>query len=266
MSLPSSGNSPVQDNTRCLVVSFHDLHPGTRTECQRFLDGLAKLGVKNISLLVVPRWHGARPIHEDETFTKWVQLLAGAGHDVCLHGFFHQADSVTGGPLQRFMGRIYTNSEGEFFQISRGEAQRRVADGLEILARQGGFPVVGFTPPAWLINDEARAALVDAGLHYTTTFSGVDLLQRDRQLSAPTIVYSCRNAWRRFVSRIWVRFWSWRNRNAEILRIAAHPGDFADPKVEASLFERIRCALESGRKSTTYRDLVTPRPKPQTVG
>lgn len=241
---------------RRLVVSFHDLHPGSRRACERFLGLLADLGVTRTSLLVVPCWHGGRPIDEDQGFVAWLHALADAGHDICLHGFFHRADRVSGGPVQRFMGRIYTNSEGEFYQIDGPTAARRVREGLAILRDRAGLPVVGFTPPAWLLSAAGRQALVEAGLAYTTTFGEVDLLQQDLRLPAPTIVYSCRNAWRRFVSRLWVRFWGWRHRHAPLLRIAAHPGDFADPKVEASFVRQVSRALARGRVALSYRDLV----------
>lgn len=239
-------------------MSFHDLHPGSRAACTRFLEGLAALGITHISLLVVPRWHGGAPFTEDEDFTRWLRGLAEAGHDICLHGFFHRVEAVTGNAVNRIVGRHYTAGEGEYYQIDHATARDRIDRGLRILADEAGLPVVGFTPPAWLLSAEGRTALIDAGLHYTTTFGAVDLLQLDRQLRAPTIVYSCRAAWRRGVSRIWVRFWAWANASAPILRIAAHPCDFEHPSIEASLWTRVRAALADGRTSATYRDLLPP--------
>ncbi|MBE2214828.1 MAG: polysaccharide deacetylase family protein [Opitutaceae bacterium] len=237
-------------------MSFHDLHPGSRAACTHFIEGLAGLGITRISLLVVPRWHGDAPFTEDAAFTAWLRGLAAAGHDICLHGFFHQAEAVTGNAVNRLVGTHYTAGEGEYYQIDRATARDRIDRGLHILAGEAGLPVVGFTPPAWLLSADGRAELVAAGLHYTTTFGAVDLLQLDRQLRAPTIVYSCRAAWRRGVSRIWVRFWAWVNAGAPILRIAAHPCDFDHPSIEASLWTRVRAALADGRTPATYRDLL----------
>lgn len=224
--------------------------------CDRFLAGLAALGINRISLLVVPRWHGGAPFTQDGGFTRWVQELAAAGHDICLHGFYHQADTVTGSAVSRLVGRHYTAGEGEYYQIDQTTARDRILRGLHILADEAGLPVFGFTPPAWLLSDAGRTELVAAGLHYTTSFAGIDLLQLDRHLHAPTLVYSCRSAWRRGVSRIWVRFWAWANSGAPILRIAAHPCDFGHPAIEASLWARIRAALADGRTPATYRDMI----------
>jgi len=237
-------------------VSFHDLHPGSRGACVRFLQGLAALGIPRISLLVVPRWHGGPPFTEDREFTAWLRRLAGEGHDICLHGFFHRVEKVVGGPLARLVGRHYTAGEGEYHQIDRTTARDRLERGLRILAEEAGLPVVGFTPPAWLLSAEGRAALVEAGLHYTTTFGSIDLLQQGRRIVAPTLVFSCRAAWRRAVSIVWVRLWARVHAAAPVLRVAAHPCDFDHPAIEASLWARVRAALADGRLPTTYRDLL----------
>jgi uncharacterized protein len=264
MSPPSSATSSRAELTRRLIVSFHDLHPGSRIICGHFLEALRRRGVERISLLVVPRWHGGRPFVDDEEFTGWLHARAAEGHDLCLHGFFHRAEDVGGGPWSRLVARHYTQSEGEFYQIDLEVARDRVKRGLALFG-EAGLPVHGFTPPAWLLSREGRAALRESGLHYTTTFSGVDLLQQGRWLPAPTIVYSCRSAWRRMVSRGWVRFWAQVNRHAPLLRIAAHPGDFKDARVEASLLHLIERALADGRQSVTYRDLLAPGTPPLRV-
>lgn len=163
---------------------------------------------------------------------------------------------MRGGPFAQAIGRIYTQGEGEFYQISHADAADKIRRSLRILADEARLPIAGFTAPAWLLSEPGRAALVEAGMQYSTLFDGVDLLQRGKFLPAPTIVYSSRNAWRRAVSRAWVRFWAWRNHTAPILRIAAHPGDFADPRVEASLLTRIERAVAAGRAPVTYRELA----------
>ena len=266
MSRPSTGilkkPEPAGDAPRRLLVSFHDLHPGSRDLCERLLRRLATLGVDRTSLLVVPRWHGSAPCTEDLSFTAWLRELAAAGHDICLHGFTHQAETVTGGPLSRLIGKRYTQGEGEFFQITRAEATRRVRLGLAMLGGEARLPVFGFTPPAWLLSAEGRAALVEAGLHYTTTWGGVELLRTGAVLRAPTLVYSCRNAWRRGVSRAWVRLWHRWNRAAPLLRIAVHPGDLVDARLEASLIWHVGVAIKDGRVPATYRDLVPHAARP----
>ncbi len=260
MSRRSTGTSANTDTAaapeRRLIVSFHDLHPGSRGTGEEFLRLLDAAGIARATFLVVPCWHGGPPFTRDGAFTAWLRDCADAGHDICLHGYTHHAESVSGSPLARFVGRRYTASEGEFFQIARAEAERRVRDGLALLGGDAGVPVFGFTPPAWLLSAGGREALRAAGLHYTTTWNRVELLQIRASVAAPALVYSCRNAWRRAVSRAWVRVWHRLNRDSPLLRIAVHPGDFADERLIASLRWHLRAALTSGRTAITYRDLL----------
>ncbi len=101
---------------RKLIVSFHDLHPGSRAQCERFLAMMRELGVVRTTLLVVPRWHGAAPCDEDLGFAAWLRERAAEGHEICLHAYVHEVTEVTGNAVQRAMGKHYTAGEGEFYQ------------------------------------------------------------------------------------------------------------------------------------------------------
>lgn len=237
-----------------LVVSFHDLTPVSRPLCDRFLRCLEAWGVPRISLLVVPRWHRGQAFTADRAFVSWLKERAAQGHEVSLHGFFHRAERVTGGPVARFLGQIYTAREGEFFQIRFCEAEQKVREGLALF-QQAGLPVCGFTPPAWLLSREGREALKYLGLSYTTSLQHVDFLQAGRRLRAPTLVFSSRSAWRRYVSQAWVRFAFNRHRHCPLLRVAVHPLDFMYPAIEQSLYSLIQRGIET-RTPCTYRDLL----------
>jgi len=246
---------------RRLIVSFHDLHPGSRAACDKFLETLREHGVPRATLLVVPCWHGAPPCSEDPEFAAWLRDRAAEGHEICLHAFRHVAGAVTGNAVQRAMGRHYTAGEGEFYQMSRDDAAVRLRAGLEIITRGCGVPVWGFTAPAWLLSDGGRAALRAAGFHYTTRWGQVELLQNGGVLPAPVLVWSTRAAWRRACSRGWVRLWGTRHRHAPVLRIAVHPADFSYPTIVTSL----RAALarhRSDREPVCYRDFLAPGTPP----
>ena len=244
----------MPDPSRSLIVSFHDLHPGCRAACERFLGLAAEAGVSRQSLLVVPRWHGARPFSQDTDFVRWLHRLADAGHDICLHGNTHAADEMRGGPIARLMARFYTNREGEFYQLTRDEALRKLDDGLELFDR-AGIPVCGFTAPAWLLSPDSRAALKIRDFHYNTLFGRVELLQEERSIAAPTLVFSCRSAWRRLISIHWTRFWMRVHRKAPVLRLAVHPSDLDHPPILNSVLCLLRRAVKD-RRPMTYRDLL----------
>jgi uncharacterized protein len=237
-----------------LIVSFHDLHPGSQGACRRFIDRCSKLGVGSLSLLVVPRFHGRPPFTGDPEFVAWLAELAAAGHDLCLHGNLHRADRIEGGLGAQFTGRVYTAGEGEFHRLTEAEAERAVEDGLALF-RSARLPVYGFTAPAWLISDAARQVLVRSGFGYQTLWDRVELLQSGESLPAPTLVYSSRSAWRRVLSRLWVPFFLRWNRSRPLLRLAVHPIDLEHPAVEAQVYAVLEAALEA-RSAVTYRDLI----------
>jgi hypothetical protein len=246
--------------TRGLVVSFHDLHPGTRDTCAAFLRDLAGLGVGRCTLLVVPCWHDGPSIARDPGFCSWLRRCTRAGHEICLHGFSHRDDAAPGSPWQRIVGRCYTAGEGEFYRIRHAEAARLLAAGRAMLETVSGLSVEGFTPPAWLLSPQGRDALCSAGFAYTTRWSGIDRLESGAFVHAPVLAWSSRSAPRRLASRAWVRLWGACNRAVPVLRIAVHPRDLTHATVRASV-ERALCrALADGRQPLTYRDLVSRDP------
>lgn len=219
----------------------------------------ATAGIARTTLLLVPRWHGAPPFVEDGKFVAWLRELAAAGHEICLHGYYHKVERIEGTWSERLVGRHYTRGEGEFYRLPRAEAARRLASGLA-LCRQAGLTVCGFTAPAWLLGREAAEAVREAGFRYTTRWSTVERLPEARTVRAPTLVWSTRRAWRRTASRAWVRLWGAVHRGSSVLRVAAHPGDFAHPAVAESL----RCALAAAaadREGCTYAEWLTAEPE-----
>ena len=179
---------------RKLIVSFHDLHPGSRAQCERFLAMMCELGVARTTLLVVPRWHGAAPCDEDLGFAAWLRERAAEGHEICLHAYVHEATEVTGNAVQRAMGKHYTAGEGEFYQIDEPEAERRLREGLRIVRDGCGVPVWGFTAPAWLQSNAARSALAQLGFHYSTRWGSVELLKTEPGRAQTASVGACLQA------------------------------------------------------------------------
>jgi hypothetical protein len=176
------------------------------------------------------------------------------GHDICLHGFYHRANGTCRGLVARLLGQVYTDREGEFFQIGAPEAEERLRRGLALF-RNTELPVHGFTPPAWLLSQEGRTVLQQTGLRYATSLNHIELLQESRHIYAPALVLSCRSSWRRLLSRIWVHLWFACNRNQSVLRLAVHPIDLTFPEIEDTVFSLLRVALRN-RTPCTYRDLL----------
>lgn len=237
-----------------LIISFHDLHPGSWECCKRFIERCRTMGADKMSLLVIPRYHGAPAFTEDSAFTAWLRALPTENFDLCLHGYYHQADAVQGGWFQRMKGKVYTAGEGEFYQLNQARAADKLRAGLGLL-EASALEVHGFTAPAWLVSEEAREAIRACGFPYHTLWDGVELPKSRAFVKAPALVYSSRNAWRRFVSKIWIRTFHAVKRKSHLLRLAVHPIDFDYPDMETHLYRELEKALED-RVCRTYRDLI----------
>lgn len=238
----------------CFVVSFHDLAPHCQEVCQDVLNQLAAIGIHRATLLVTPKWHDGESIDRRPDFLDWLRERESQGHEVCLHGYTHRAESVRGGIVAQAIGRIYTASEGEFYQISYDEARCRVGSGLRLL-RGIGLNVQGFVAPAWLLSGEGRKALVDEGLLYTNDLNRFLYLQTGQRIFAPSLVFSSRSGWRRWVSIRWVPLWGWLNRRVPVIRLAIHPLDWEYPVIRETIVGLAK-RLQKNRAPLTYRELA----------
>mgnify|MGYP006305310949 CR=1 FL=1 len=243
---------------RYLIVSFHDLTPDTKDVCEMFLRDLQRAGVGNISLLLVPLPDG-KAFTADDGFVEWLTEKRRLGHEICLHGLTHRADSLPAKCIRRLVGRFYTCGEGEFQDLSWREAGQRIRRGMGLFD-EAGFPVHGFVPPAWLINDDGITAASDCGIGYLPLWGRIMFLQRSLSVRAPVLVYSNRSWWRRAVSPVWVRFWFNLNRSAGGLRLAVHPGDLKYDPISQSIFRMVRAVVRE-REAVTYEEFSRCRVK-----
>lgn len=245
---------PLLSGEKYLVVSFHDLAPPCQDLCNEFIETLRGLGIPRVSLLVVPKWHDGPWMTRDSRFTDWLLTQAEAGHEIVLHGLTHLGGPVRGGLIAHAVARIYTAREGEFYQISYDEANHRISQGLDLF-RRAGLPVEGFTAPAWLLSDNARQALKDLNLLYTTTWGTIEVLPVRRIYRAPVLAFSSRSRLRRWISRLWIPVWFQLNRNASILRLAVHPIDLKYSAVRETIYNLVR-RLAPVRSVVTYAELA----------
>jgi hypothetical protein len=236
-----------------LVVSVHDVAPVNRPIVEPMLEKLAKAGVRICSLLVVPYYHREKLIAEDPSFLSWLRGLEADGHEIVIHGFFHDRprradESIT----EKIVTRIYTRDEGEFFDLSYDEALRRITQAQEVF-REAGLQPRGFIAPAWLLNAEGEKATRDAGLEYTTRLRTVRDLRTGETFGARSLVYSVHNNWRRVASLAWNRLMLETAREKTLLRLSLHPPDLQFPAIWEQVERFIKEAMTT-RTPTTYRD------------
>jgi len=240
---------------RFLVVSIHDVSPYTWRPVQGILDALEGIGISKRSLLVIPNHKGMAAIDRAEPeFQAW--LIARSQQDeVCLHGYEHQAKALRGGALARLVASVYTDREGEFYQLDNEEAASLLRQGLRHFESLGIQPS-GFVAPAWLLNPAVEAALRESGLRYTTRLRSIDILTDSiGRLRAPTLCYSVRSGWRRTLSRLWNPALFRLERHRPILRAAVHPPDLDHPAIFRQILGLLRRACED-RIVATYQEVV----------
>ncbi|MEO7168016.1 MAG: polysaccharide deacetylase family protein [Chthoniobacterales bacterium] len=243
---------------RALVVSIHDVAPATRSRVEKILAQLLEHEVSACSLLVVPDYHHQGRSLADPGFREWLHELEGRGHEIVIHGFFHQrvrrSEESTGAKL---ITRFYTADEGEFFDLGYDEALRLISEAQNDFATHGFHPQ-GFIAPAWLLGEEAARAALDAGLTYTTTLRTVRDFVAGRTIASQSLVYSVRSGWRRTMSLAWNRSLSRRLAPNPLLRLGIHPPDLDHPAIWRQITTLIDEALLS-RRAMTYQSWLNER-------
>jgi predicted deacetylase len=247
---PSSATSSA---ARALVVSLHDVSPQTRPDCEFILQELAHRGVSRCSLLVIPDHHHRGHMSDDSEFVEWLQEKAKAGHEIVIHGYFHQrAARVDESTRDKFTTRFYTAGEGEFYDMDRPTAAALVSKARDEF-QQLGFAPSGFIAPAWLLSSEAQEALRELHIIYTTRLGSVLDLETGALHHSQSLVWSVRSGWRRRTSLIWNSLLFRRLVSSSLLRISIHPVDLHHAKVWQQIGELVTRAL-AGREPLTYHE------------
>src|SRR6266516_2026931 len=207
------------------------------------------------SLLVVPNYHHQGAAMKDRQFALWLRDLESAGHEIVIHGYFHERRRGQDETLrEKFMTRFYTNDEGEFYDLGYEEAFRRITAARDEFLANGLTPR-GFIAPAWLLGKEGERAARDADLEYTTRLRTVRDLRSGEEFPARSIVYSVRSNWRRAVSRAWnAALFQFLENNA-FLRLSIHPPDYSHPIIWGQILRFID-VMNGTRTPTTYREWI----------
>jgi predicted deacetylase len=241
--------------TDSIVVSLHDVAPCTQEIARAIVSELGHHGVGVCSLLVVPDYHHEGLFAKHTQFVSWLRGLEADGHEIVIHGYFHERPPQTKETLgDKFVTRFYTQSEGEFYDLPYEEALRRITIARDEF-RAHGLKPRGFVAPAWLLGDEAEQAVCDAQLEYTTRLRNVYDLRSGNVFPARTLVYSVHSNWRRALSRSWNAALFRLLKPNPLLRISIHPPDYSQPAIWQQILGFIM-AIKNERTATTYQDWI----------
>lgn len=241
-----------------MIVSVHDVAPATRAAAEEIVAALSRHRVPVCSLLVVPNYHHGGSFAEDRGFVRWLQALEEQGHEIVIHGYFHERRRRNGENLAgKFLTQLYTRDEGEFYDLDYDEAFRRITKARDEFVGAGLTPR-GFIAPAWLLGSAAERAAAEAEMEYTTRLTGVRDLRSGNNFPARTLVYSVRSGWRRVASLAWNSALARQLAGAPLARVSIHPSDRDHPEIWRQVL-RLTDRLVENRTPTTYRDWIADR-------
>lgn len=141
-----------------LFASIHDVSPRFESEVDALYARLCRLlGSPRMAMLVVPDFEDGAPLAANPAYARKLRGWAEAGVEMFLHGWCHRDDSLKRGFMQKHM----TAGAGEFAQLTREEANKRLTEGRKVVEDAIGQEVAGFIAPAWLYSQGAKQALAD---------------------------------------------------------------------------------------------------------
>lgn len=243
------------------ALVLHDVAPDTQARCEALLEVLspwiAPRGPMPVTLLVVPRYHGADALSTYPAFRAWVDRRLLLGDEVVLHGHAHADERPVTGLRDWVERRVYT-VEGEFARLSADEAGHLLSSGLHELAACG-WQSRGFVAPAWLTSPGTRTALNELGFDWFATRTGLFDLQGGHETTATSLVWSVRAAWRRQLSQIYnqrlLATLLHPSRQSVPIRLGLHPVDVDWPMAVAFWQQALARVLEQ-RSGATKSELV----------
>lgn len=236
-----------------LLASIHDVSPAFETEVDALYDRLCGLlGGPRLAMLVVPDFEDRAPLAGNSAYGAKLRAWAKDGVEMFLHGWCHRDDARKRGFMQKHM----TAGAGEFAQLSKAEALRRLSDGRKVVEDAIGAPVAGFIAPAWLYSPDTIDALGEAGFALAENHLKVWQPTTGRVVAkSPVITWASRTPGR-IRSSLMVaaaaRAAPWALRNA---RIAVHPGDTTVPALLGSIDATYGTFMRT-HKPARYADLL----------
>ena len=239
---------------RALIASIHDIAPATFDDARNIAAFLDDLGVRPISLLVIPQHHASAPLIETPSLVGWLRARQAEGDEILLHGCEHRLARPPDSRVQALRIRALSRGEGEFANLDQPEARTRLRRGREIL-EACGLRVSGFVAPAYLLSAAARRAVADAGFTHVPQLFSLWEPPRGRTRFAPAIFFDPHSSTTRRLTFFHSLLVLQALARHPVLRVVIHPPDLRDPRTAAPLRAALTVALRT-RTPTTYSALV----------
>lgn len=236
LSQHSSGGTPDR-SARRLLVSIHDVSPRSEAAVDALAERIERhCGAARFAMLVIPDHWRMAPIAGNAAFRARLRGWADQGIEMFLHGWSHRDETPAARGLAAIKGRHMTAGEGEFLNLERDEAARRMREGRALVEDAIGRSVAGFIAPAWLYGPGALAALGDEGFALAEDHMKVWAPQSGRVLArGPVVTWASRSKGRIRSSLAFAALARQVLPVSRTLRLAVHPGDVTVPALLASI-------------------------------
>jgi predicted deacetylase len=234
---------------RTLIVSLHDLHPGSLNLIQHQTEWLTSLGVTQYSILAVPHFHHIKKLAESEETVSWLNNQVTKKQDIVLHGLYHDRIDQKSGSF--FYTKFYTANEAEFLDLADSEFLNRVQQGRSLWMEKK-WPLHGFIAPAWLMPTQQDRILSELNFDYTTRLRGIHLLKKNQYVPTQSLCYSTRASWRLWVSLVWNKWLFKKLIHKPVLRLSLHPFDLTHTKIRYQIAKFLEITLANGYEALSY--------------
>ena len=174
----------------------------------------------------MPNFHGAWPLDAHPKFCARLRALQEEGHEVYLHGFFHESKPRASDERDLawlYAQKIVSGGEAEFRDLTPAEAETRLDEG-EAMLRRAGLRTTGFIAPAWAMHDWLLPVLARRGYAFTEDHLHVYDPAANKRRASVVLNYASRTPGRLLSSVAWCRLAKYA-RVALPARIAIHPAD-----------------------------------------
>lgn len=249
-------------NVRHLIVSLHDVHPGSLDYIRDQVQFLESLGVLPLSLLIVPYYHQKLKISDCRDTVSWLQERQAKGDEMVLHGYYHQRVEQKTSLNNWFWTRLYTQNEAEFYDLNKKEASDRIDQG-RCLLQEVGLITKGFIAPAWLMSHDVFRVIFEKKFNYTNTISKIFFASlyhsKIETVESRSLCYSTRAKWRQTTSLLWNGQLGKRVRTKNLIRLSLHPQDLTFSHIRRQVEIFLKSVIDQGVNPITYSGWVQQR-------
>jgi len=218
---------------------------------------LASIGVQRCVLKVVPNWHGAYPLPQENGFVELLRSTLAAGSELALHGLEHRTHGRPRGTAAgRVRATLFANQAAEFMTLGGTEAKEAVREGLRLFAQAELPRPSSFCAPGWLLHEDARKAIKESGMRLLLGMFCADDFATGRRFWIPGFGYMGVSSGHEMA----VQLLNWlvttlAIRRATVAKVYLHPqGNLHSTALRATL-DKVARMVSQGWKPATYAEV-----------